>query len=100
MNFQFRRSNTLAGARKLALEIENPYSESRFKLGGKQCKKHGSDTVKEISEEEIMNLTIDDFRDLTPQERQQDDYRRMFQMLGLIYKNQIEIKNLLALHNK
>ena len=53
--------------------------------------------MKEMSEEEIMNLTIDDFRDLTPQERQQDDFRRMFQMLGLIYKNQIEIKNMLAL---
>jgi hypothetical protein len=51
--------------------------------------------VKDLSEEEILNLTIDDFRDLTPQERQRDDFRRMFQMLGLIYKNQIEIKNFL-----
>ena len=55
--------------------------------------------MKEMSEEEIMNLTIDDFRDLTPQERLQDDFRRMFQMLGLIYKNQIEIKNMLALNS-
>ena len=55
--------------------------------------------MKAMSEEEIMNLTIDDFRELTPQERQEDDFRRMFQMLGLIYKNQIEIKNLLALKN-
>ena len=53
--------------------------------------------MKEMSEEEIMNLAIEDFRDLTPQEKQQDDFRRMFQILGLIYKNQIEIKNLLAL---
>lgn len=51
--------------------------------------------MKDLSEEEILNLTIDDFRDLTPQERQRDDFRRMFQMLGLIYKNQIEIKNFL-----
>jgi len=45
--------------------------------------------VKEMSEKDIMNLNIDDFRDLTPQEKQQDDFRRMFQMLGIIYKNQI-----------
>ena len=55
--------------------------------------------MREMSEEEIMNLAIDDFRDLTPQEKQQDDFRRMFQILGLIYKNQIEIKNLLALNS-
>ena len=54
--------------------------------------------MKEMSEDEIMALTINDFRDLTPQERQQDDFRRMFQMLGLIYKNQIEIKDMLAVH--
>ena len=48
-----------------------------------------------MSEENTMNLTINDFRDLTPQEKQQDDFRRLFQMLGIIYKNQIEIKNLL-----
>jgi hypothetical protein len=47
----------------------------------------------------ILLTTIDDFRDLTPQERQQDDFHRMFQMLGLIYKNQIEIKNMLALNS-
>jgi hypothetical protein len=52
--------------------------------------------MKEMSEEEIMNLTLDDFRELTPQEKQQDDFRRMFQILGLIYKNQIEIKNMLV----
>jgi len=27
------------------------------------------DKMKEMSEDEIMNLTIEDFRDLTPQER-------------------------------
>jgi len=48
-----------------------------------------------MSEEEIMNLTLEAFRDLSPQEKQQDDFRRMFQMLGLIYQNQIEIKNML-----
>jgi len=53
--------------------------------------------MKEIREEEIINLNIDDFRDLTPEEKQQDDFRRMFQMLGLIYKNQIEIKDMLTL---
>ena len=49
-----------------------------------------------MSEKEIMSLTIDDFRDLTPEETQQDNFRRMFQILGLIYKNQNEIKELLA----
>jgi hypothetical protein len=49
----------------------------------------------EMSEKEIMDLTIEDLRDLSPQEKQQDDFRRMFQMLGLIYKNQMEIKNML-----
>jgi len=53
--------------------------------------------MKEMDENDIMNLTIDDFRDLTPQEAQQDNFQRMFQMLGLIYKNQIEIKQLLTL---
>ena len=51
--------------------------------------------MKEISEEDIMNLTANDFRDLTYQEKQQDDFRRMFQILGIIYKNQIEIKDIL-----
>ena len=54
--------------------------------------------MEEMREEEIMNLNISDFRDLTPQEKQQDDFRRLFQMLGLIYKNQIEIKDMLALN--
>ena len=49
-----------------------------------------------MNENEIMNLTIDDFRDLTPEETQQDNFRRMFQMMGLIYKNQTEIKELLV----
>ena len=51
--------------------------------------------MKEMGENEIMNLTADDFRDLTFQEKQQDDFRRMFQMLGLIYNNQNEIKNMM-----
>ena len=52
--------------------------------------------MKEMDEKEIMNLTIDDFRDLTPQETQEDNFRRMFQMLGLIFRNQQEIKELLV----
>ena len=52
--------------------------------------------MKEIDENEIMSLTADDFRDLTPEETQQDNFKRMFQMLGLIYKNQNDIKELLA----
>ena len=51
--------------------------------------------MKEMSEEEIFSLTTDDFRDLTSQEEQHDNFRRMFQMLGIIYSNQIEIKNML-----
>jgi len=51
--------------------------------------------MNEMDEKEIMNLTIDDFRDLTQQETQEDNFRRMFQMLGLIFKNQQEIKELL-----
>jgi len=46
--------------------------------------------------DDIMNLSIDDFRDLTLQETQEDNFRRMFQMLGLIFKNQQEIKELLV----
>jgi len=52
--------------------------------------------MKEMDEKEIMNLNIDDFRDLTQQETQEDNFRRMFQMLGLIFKNQQEIKELLV----
>ena len=52
--------------------------------------------MKEMDENEIMNLTADDFRDLTPEETQQDNFKRLFQMLGIIYKNQNEIKELLA----
>jgi len=53
--------------------------------------------MKEMGMDEIMNLSIDDFRDLTNDEHQQDGFRRMFQILGLIYQNQLEIKNMLAL---
>ncbi|MCL2386147.1 MAG: hypothetical protein FWC89_01230 [Defluviitaleaceae bacterium] len=52
-----------------------------------------------MSNEEIMELTIEDFRELTPQESQQDNFRRMFQLLGLIYANQVEIKQLLVESN-
>jgi len=52
--------------------------------------------MKNMNEKEIMSLTIDDFRDLTPQETQEDNFRRMFQMLGLIFKNQQELKELLV----
>ena len=48
---------------------------------------------------EIMELTADDFRELTPQEAQQDNFRRMFQLLGLIYANQVEIKQMLVANN-
>ena len=51
-----------------------------------------------MNEQEIMDLTVDDLRDLTPEEKQSDDFRRMFQMLGLIYKNQIEIKEMLLIN--
>ena len=49
--------------------------------------------------EDIMNLNTDDFRDLTYQEDQHDNFRRMFQLLGIIYNNQIEIKNILVANN-
>ena len=52
--------------------------------------------MKEMNEKEIMSLIIDDLRDLTPQETQEDNFRRMFQMLGLLFKNQQEIKELLV----
>ena len=52
--------------------------------------------MREMSEEEIMSLTTNDFRDLTAQEQQQDNFRRMFQLLGIIYNNQVEIKNMLT----
>ena len=38
-----------------------------------------------MSDKEIMELTIEDFRELTPHETQQDNFRRMFQMLGLVF---------------
>ena len=52
--------------------------------------------MRDMSNKEIMELTIEDFRELTPQETQQDNFRRMFQLLGLIYANQVEIKKLLV----
>ena len=55
--------------------------------------------MREMDEKEIMDLSIDDLRDLTPQEMQQDNFRRLFQMLGLIYTNQMEIKRMLVSAN-
>jgi len=55
--------------------------------------------MRDMSDKEIMELTIEDFRELTPQETQEDNFRRMFQMLGLIYANQVEIKQLLVASN-
>ena len=37
--------------------------------------------MRAMSNEEIMELTIEDFRELTPQESQHDNFRRMFQLL-------------------
>jgi hypothetical protein len=45
-----------------------------------------------MTENEIAELTPDDFRDLTPDEDMHDNFRRMFQIMGLIYQNQVEIK--------
>jgi hypothetical protein len=45
-----------------------------------------------MTEDEIMELSLDDLRDLTPEEDMRDNFRRMFQIMGLIYQNQIEIK--------
>ncbi|GHU68079.1 hypothetical protein AGMMS49983_20220 [Clostridia bacterium] len=46
-----------------------------------------------MTDDEIMGLTLADLRELTPEEEMKDNFRRMFQMLGLIYKNQVEINN-------
>jgi hypothetical protein len=55
-----------------------------------------NDEVIYMTDDEIMNLKVSDLRDLTPDEEMKDNFRRMFQILGLIYKNQIEINNKLA----
>jgi len=55
--------------------------------------------MRDMSDKEITELTAEDFRELTPQEAQQDNFRRMFQLLGLIYANQIEIKQMLVASN-
>jgi len=46
----------------------------------------------DMTEDEIMNLTIGDLRELSPEESLNDNFRRMFQIMGLIYQNQLEIK--------
>ena len=45
-----------------------------------------------LTEEEIANISIGDLRELTEEEALNDNFRRMFQIMGLIYKNQLEIK--------
>ena len=52
--------------------------------------------MRDMSNKEIRELAIEDFRELNSQETQDDNFRRMFQMLGLIYANQVEIKQLLS----
>jgi hypothetical protein len=46
-----------------------------------------------MTNDEINNLKLEDLRELTPEEETKDNFRRMFQMLGLIYNNQIKINN-------
>jgi hypothetical protein len=42
---------------------------------------------------EIEDLSLADLRELTETEEIRDNFRRMFQIMGLLYQNQIEIKN-------
>jgi len=45
-----------------------------------------------MTEDEIMSLSINDLRELNSDEAMNDNFRRMFQIMGLIYQNQLEIK--------
>jgi len=45
-----------------------------------------------LTEEEIMKLSLDDFRDLSSDGALNDNFRRLFQIMGLIYQNQVEIR--------
>ena len=45
-----------------------------------------------MTEEEIMNLSVEDLRELNMEETMNDNFRRMFQIMGLIYQNQLDIK--------
>ena len=45
-----------------------------------------------MTEDEILNLSIADLRELNSEESINDNFRRMFQIMGLIYQNQLEIK--------
>ena len=45
-----------------------------------------------MTEEDIMKLSTEDLRELTAEEELNDNFRRMFQLMGLIYQNQLEIK--------
>ena len=46
-----------------------------------------------MTEDEIKDLSLADLRAPTEDEELRDNFRRMFQIMGLIYKNQIEILN-------
>jgi len=46
-----------------------------------------------MTEDEIKDLSLADLRVPTEDEELRDNFRRMFQIMGLIYKNQIEILN-------
>jgi hypothetical protein len=41
-----------------------------------------------MTDDEIQNLTADDFRELTAEETTADNFRRMFQMMNIIYRKQ------------
>ena len=45
-----------------------------------------------MTEEEIMSLSVEDLRELSMEETMNDNFRRMFQIMGLIYQNQLDIK--------
>ena len=44
-----------------------------------------------MAEDEIMNLSIENLRELNAEEALNDNFRRMFQIMGLIYQKQLEI---------
>jgi hypothetical protein len=49
-----------------------------------------------MTDEQIEGLALSDLRELTLEEEMRDNFRRMFQIMGLIYQSQIEIKNKLS----
>jgi hypothetical protein len=46
-----------------------------------------------MKENEILKLSMEDLRELSSDEAMNDNFRRMFQIMGLIYQNQLEIKS-------